>query len=169
MKPGLRRFFFFAYTIFFVALTPLLILVSLGYDINFEDWELTPTLKVEVKSLPRSSEVFYSNQKVFDTPGEAKVLGDKIVDISIRARGFVEEEFQLWSKQRKNEAVSIDSLAMLPLESEVLENFDDQKAITLFSDGFVLLKQNQEYFVSSFSFGGVESQINKVVNIEKKP
>ncbi|NJK70990.1 MAG: hypothetical protein HC932_01880, partial [Thermales bacterium] len=62
-------------------------------------------------------------------------MGDKIVDISIRARGFVEEEFQLWSKQRKNEAVSIDSLAMLPLESEVLENFDDQKAITLFSDG----------------------------------
>ncbi len=167
MKPGLRRVFFFVYTIFFVIVTPILIVVSLGYNVDLKNLELMKTLKVGVETLPRNGSVFYNNKEIFKTPGEIKILDDQVVNLSVQKNDYQFEDFVFWSSQEKNTVVEIENLAFLPNQGQTIDTFDSFEDVSILSDGYVLLEKDQDYYIQEFDFKGLVGEKEKINNSSK--
>jgi hypothetical protein len=168
MEPSIRRVFFFVYAIFFVILTPFLVFISLGYDIDFERFQLNRTLKLEVDTIPRNADIYNQSKKIFESPASAKVLGNIPIELSIVEKNFVDEKFVLWSSQESNESVLLRNLGLLPNSSIVLSQNQNFTPVTLLREGFVVLASDNIYQIQGFSFNGMEGVPLPIVNIGKQ-
>jgi hypothetical protein len=158
MKLSVRQTYFRVFTIFFVIITPFLVLYTLGYNLNLDKKELSSTLLVNVETLPIGANVKINNNPISNTPAEITLQKDKKYEINISKKGFYDEDVSIFSDSQENITTSLKNLSLFPSDSSLLAKPEaDTKYESLLNENIMLITKNGEYFLQPFSFGGVQS------------
>lgn len=118
MKLQQRRNFFMIFAIFFVVCTPIILIYSSGFNINFRNTEIKSNLSIKVDTKPNGAVVNINNKPTGSSPIEFGVAYSNIVDISIQKDNFVEEKFGMIGDKNKNTFADLTNLFLLPKLSE---------------------------------------------------
>jgi hypothetical protein len=158
MKLSVRQTYFRVFTIFFVVITPFLVLFTLGYNLNLNKKELSSTLLVNIETLPIGANVKINNNQISTTPTEITLQKDKKYNINISKKGFYDEDVSVFSDSQENITTSLKNLSLFPTDSPLLAKPEvGTKFETLLNENTMLITKNGEYFLQPFSFGGIQS------------
>lgn len=114
MNSATRQIFFRLYAIFFIVITPFIIIYSLGYDLNWQSRSLSKNLIVNINTIPSGAQVDIENSVQFKTPVELRFSTNSPQQISISKDGFREENIVIWSDLDSNTNLRIDNYSLLP-------------------------------------------------------
>jgi hypothetical protein len=158
MKLSVRQTYFRVFTIFFVIITPFLVLFTLGYNLNLNKKELSSTLLANIETLPIGANVKINNNQISSTPTEITLQKDKKYSINISKQGFYDEEVNVFSHSQENITTSLKNLSLFPTDSTILAKPETGiKFETLLNENIGLIIKNSEYYLQPFSFGGIQS------------
>jgi hypothetical protein len=158
MKLSVRQTYFRVFTIFFVIITPFLVLFTLGYNLNLNKKELSSTLLVNVETLPIGANVKINDNQISTTPTEISLQKDKKYNLNISKKGFYDEEVSIFSHSQENITTSLKNLSLFPTDASTLAKPElGTRFETLLNENTVLMTKNNEYFLQPFSFGGLQS------------
>lgn len=120
-----RRIYFIIILIIFISLLPVLIIYSLGYNIDFSNRSIENSLNVRLETVPFTSNVLINKKKVSGiTPTDLRILGNKNIELEITKDEHISETFYLTGQEGKNTSVKITSLYLLSTKENKLNNFN---------------------------------------------
>jgi len=161
MLVSYRQTFFTIFAIFYIVLLPFLIILSLGYDVNFQNAKLNNTLTIKVESYPRGGNLINYDQK-FQTPAELRIQDGKELFLKLETTDFFDESFRFYSKSGQNNTARVLDLWLLPKKSNTLSDFGGKIPLSILSENLVLFSRNDEVFISNYSFAGLQGEEIKV-------
>lgn len=152
MIPSIRRYFFVIFAAFFIIVSPIIAIFSLGYDINLENQTLENKLSISIDTIPVRVQV---------TSGDTQLRGhntfkskvDTLIPLSIQRDGYFQENFVLWSEPNTNAFATIRNLTLWPTEPNIFETEDT--IITILSKNRILLQnQDGEFYIQIYDVRG---------------
>lgn len=164
MSRKYRVIFLAIFAVFFVITTPFLVLYSLGYDLNFEQGELSNSISIVVDSRPRTSDVLTRDQVVLRNNGELRANDQQLIPIGIQQENFHAENFLIWSGDGENTTARLSPVWLLPTEYAQIEDDNSVQFISLLSKDEAIIKIDNEYFVQLYSFSGLQSAPEPIIN-----
>jgi hypothetical protein len=158
MLPQLKRNLFTIFAVFFVSLTPFLIIFSLGYSINLDkpNSALSSSLSVNLKTLPSGS-TMKVDDSTFSTPIDFKIANNYNLTFTVSKNDYKEEKFSVWSKTDSNDLANFENLVLLPTKSSTLIDGDVTSIdrFALLSDTTLLYRQGGLVYVQNFDLSGL--------------
>lgn len=164
MSRKYRILFLSIFSIFFIVTTPFLILYSLGYDLSLEDRELRNSLSISIDTRPRLADVYSNDKLLLRSSGELRANENQLIPLSVREEGYLEENFLVWSGENENTTARITNLWLLPDSSQIVENDETIEFINILSRDQAVIRQNQDYFVQLYSFGGLQGNAEEIIS-----
>ena len=165
MNTFYRALFFRTFVLFFLIIIPFLVLFTLGYDLNFNKNSLSQSLLISVDTIPKSALVNNKGTQISTIPAEISTQNDKTTKLEISEPGFYTEKFSFFSKSPSNSVAKISSLTMMPERYESLSSpASNQEFISLLNDNLLLLKEKENYFLKTYSFGGAQNKNIEISN-----
>ncbi len=173
MLPHLKRNLFTIFAIFFVSISPFLLIFSLGYSFNFDknDSGLTSSLSVNVKTLPSGSQIETGNQK-FQTPIEFRIPNNYNLTFSVQKDRYQSEIFSVWSPTSSNDLANFENLVLLPKTSNTLLEKNDNlplQNILLLSDSYILFQIQDKLYIQNYDLTGLVGQKSEIQNDTNSP
>jgi hypothetical protein len=129
-----------------------------------EDRELRNSLTINIDSRPRLADVYSNDKLLLRSSGELRANENQLIPLSIRESGYLSEDFVVWSGENENTTARLTNLWLLPDNSVTIEENDDFSFINLLSRDQAILKQDNEYFVQLYSFGGLQGSREPIVS-----
>lgn len=89
MKRVYRRVLFFISTIVFLAIAPLIIFYSIGYQFSAHTVDPVPVGVVSVETMPRRADVYVNSRLIGKTPRAVPNLLAGTADVSVKKDGYI--------------------------------------------------------------------------------
>lgn len=158
MNTASRQIFFRLYAIFFILITPFIVIYSLGYNFDWQNQTLSKNLFIKVQTLPRGATVKISDSKAYTTPTEIRLSSDAPQEVSIKKSGYVPEEFTVWSDLNRNTNTYLDKIILLPTSKEAISDLPSgSEALALLPQSKILLYRDNQLLLQSYSTNSVNS------------
>jgi hypothetical protein len=168
MFANYRRYVYALFTLFFVLVTPFLIIYSLGFEINLDQQKISNTLNINIETLPRGASIKNKGFDIGKTPLEMKAGDGQQIPIKVESDGYKSEEFVFWTAQNTNGSARVTNLSLLPSNWDEITNFDSDEPVGILSSSLILFKNNQQFFVQGYNLGGLvgkKSQVDKTLGV----
>ena len=149
MNSKTRRIILCSVILFFILITPVIILYSLGYSFDLQEKKVVLTGGLYIKSIPKRATVYINNKPKKETPVFIKRLAPKYYQIKVTKEGFHE-----WSKKLKIESklvTEVKDILLIPINPEI-EIINEKNP-----DNFSL----KEYIISKTTVSNDVFYINK--------
>lgn len=162
---GPRRYNFFRlFALFFIIITPFLIVFSLGYDFDFGNKELRNSVSVFVDTLPLGSNVLVNNQLIMKSPGDLRIRDGVLSSIMIQRNGYEKESFGVWGSLNKNSSVRLNNMVLLPEEPQLLSSPRDEEVIKFLSSNKILVysQKSNQYGIRVYSIAGLQNNYTPI-------
>ena len=117
MNTRKRRIILCLVILFFILITPVIILYSLGYSFDWQEKEIVLTGGLYIKSVPKKATVYINNKPKKETPVFIKRLVPKYYQIKVS-----KEDFHEWNKKLKIESklvTEIKDIVLIPITPEI--------------------------------------------------
>jgi len=157
-----RRSLFILFSIFFVVITPFLVIYSLGFDPNFETQKLSNTLNINIETLPRGAEVSGEKTGKWSTPIELKAMDNQTIGLNVQADNYLPEKFLFWGREGQNTTAKVTNLVLLPKNADITSDFNPNKALAFLSSNRILFYENEDLYLQIFSFGGLQGRKEEI-------
>ncbi|MEM1311920.1 MAG: PEGA domain-containing protein [Patescibacteria group bacterium] len=162
-----RRYVYGSFLLFFILVTPFLVIYSLGFEISLDQQKISNTLNINVETLPRGADIVNNGFNIGKTPLEMKAADGQQVQIGVEFPGYLAEEFVFWSERGTNGSARVTNLTLLPSEPNIINSFENQTPVGILSPSLILFRQESKYFVQGYNLGGViglPSEVNNSSN-----
>jgi hypothetical protein len=157
MLQKYRKHFFTILAFFFVTISPILVIFSLGYEVDINEQNIDKTLNVKIETVPRNATIKNGTDS-FKSPRELRVLENKIAKLNISQVGFLDENFIVSSSLDKNLAARLEPIWLLPDSPVLKNNSGEYKPINFLSQNYILLSKGNQTFIQKYSFSGIQDQ-----------
>jgi hypothetical protein len=165
MKVSIRQSYFRVFAIFFIIITPLLILFTLGYDFDIQTREVKGTHLVNIETLPRNAQVIVNSSNQSNTPLELSLTNKRKYDIVLQKPDYYNEEFSILSSNGENTTSSLTTLSMFPKTPTQLNTpQQDTTFLSILNENLILSSSANSYILTPISFGGIQGQSLAVAN-----
>ncbi len=117
MNSKTRRIILYLIILFFILITPVIILYSLGYSFDWQQQKIVLTGGLYIKSTPKKATVYINDKPKKETPVFIKRLTPKYYQIKVTKEGFHE-----WSKKLKIESklvTEVKNIVLIPVNPEI--------------------------------------------------
>jgi len=117
MNSKTRRIILCLIILFFIIITPVIILYSLGYSFDWQEKKLVLTGGLYVKSIPKKATIYINDKPKKETPAFIKRLFPKYYQIKVVKEGFHE-----WNKKLKIESklvTEVKNIILIPINPEI--------------------------------------------------
>lgn len=175
-KTTRRIIFYFLCAVFFISV-PLVILYSMGWTLDWQNYTLVKTGGLYLKSIPPKAQIFLNNKEKNSTPYFFSRLTPKTYWVKIILPDYYSWEKNLEVKpQLVTEARNIFLLPKNPISEPVAQNVTSTIAVYLKSQSEIkketeafqiasssagwILKNNDLYFVSKVNFNLYRTDLN---------
>jgi PEGA domain len=156
MKIHQRRTFFMIFAIFFAISAPILIIYSMGFNINFRNTEIRNNLSIKVDSKPSGALVFLNEKNVGVSPLDFGISDDNLIQVGIKKPDFVDENFTVSGNKNSNSQVDLSNLSLLPTASEkIFTPKPDQKIVGIISESQLLIDNKNSLEIQDFVLSGI--------------
>jgi hypothetical protein len=136
---------------------PFLIILSLGYDLSLQNKSFSNTLAVYIETVPRGAEIKTKNY-TYKTPTELKIPQNQETSLLIKKDNFIDESLVFSPVQKENTTVKLSNFWMLPAKPSNNFRLEDSQGLTILSKDYILTKNQDNYFVQDYGFGGLQSK-----------
>jgi hypothetical protein len=147
-----RRSFFVVFAIFFVITTPLIIIYSLGFDINYKETQIQNSTSIKIKTNVSDSTIVINQKKVGDKNYEGAISAGGNTDIKIQSPNFYDEDFILSTDKESNSIVDISNLTLLPKSGNFIQK--NSNLIQIISPTLSIINQDSKFFVQQYAVDG---------------
>ena len=166
MNSATRRIFFRLYTVFFLIITPFIVVYSLGYNFDLNSRMLVTNLIVNISTLPSGSDV-QLGEDTFTTPLDLRLSSSAAQPITISEQGYASESLVVWSDLHQNSNVNLKNLVLLPQESETITSFSSATNFLNFLPGNkILYAVGDILFLQDYSLSSIGSPITIVSELK---
>ena len=159
MKLQQRRNFFMIFAIFFVVCTPIILIYSSGFNINFRNTEIKTNLSIKVDTKPSGATINIDDKPTGNSPVEFGVADSNPVTINIQKPNFVVENFVIGGDKTKNTFADLTNLYLLPTINETV--FDSKLGsnssnfiLEIISESQLLINNNGSIEIQDFVLSG---------------
>ncbi len=166
MNIATRQTFFRFYAIFFILITPFIVIYSLGYNFDWQNQTLSKNLFLKIQTLPRGADVEIQNAKKYTTPTEIRLSTDSPKKISISKDGYLDENFTVWSDLDKNTNTYLDKIILLPTNASSIQEFASSvDFLTFLPESRALFYSDNNVFMHSYSTNSVSAPISVTTDL----
>ena len=156
MSRKYRVLFLTIFSIFFVVVTPFLILYSLGYELDLSQRQIKNSLTISIDSRPRSADIYSGDSLLIRNSGELRADEQQLIPLSVREDGFIDEDFLIWSGENQNTTARITNLWLLPKESNALDSSENREFVSILSEDQLIFRENNTTYIQLYGFGGLQ-------------
>jgi len=117
MNSKTRRIILCLIILFFILISPVIILYSLGYSFDWQEKEIVLTGGLYIKSVPKKATVYINDKPKEETPVFIKRLVPKYYQIKVVKEGYYE-----WRKKLKIESKLVTEakdIVLIPINPEI--------------------------------------------------
>jgi len=117
MNSKTRRIILCLIILFFILITPAIVLYSLGYSFDWQEKKIVLTGGLYVKSIPKKATIYINDKPKKETPAFIKRLSPKYYQIKVAKEGFYE-----WHKKLKIESklvTEVKDIILIPINPEI--------------------------------------------------
>lgn len=117
MNSKIRHIILYSVILFFILITPVIILYSLGYSFDWQKKEIVLTGGLYIKSTPKKATIYINEKPKKETPAFIKRLIPKYYQIKVVKEGFHE-----WNKKLKIESKLVTEakdILLIPINPEI--------------------------------------------------
>ena len=137
---------------FFVIITPFIVIYSLGYDFDWSNGRLTRNLFLNVQTIPRSAKVELGSGREYTTPAALRISSSTPQQVVITKNGYHPEKFRVWTNLTENTTAYLQSLILLPTTADLVEDLPAEREFLSFLPGNRLLAtQNNLLYLYTYS------------------
>jgi hypothetical protein len=159
MKFGTRQLLFRIYAIFFVVITPFIVIYSLGYNFNWNSQSLQRNLIINVETIPKSTTIKL-NEDTALSPSELRISSNAPAQLTLTQEGYKTEEFTVWSDLNQNTNISMRKLLLLPEKFEKVASFPpSSEFINFLPLDKVLFKRDNLLYLQHYTPTSVDNPI----------
>lgn len=156
MLNSYRKSFFTLFAIFFVLSMPFLLILSLGFELDFESKSIQHSLTVQLETTPRNA-VIKTGFRNYRTPLELKIRENNLTQIKLNLTDYHSESF-VFSSQEENSALRLRDVWLLPTDPFLQFGLENYTFLNFLSQDYIILEKNDQLFVQDIGFSGLQSQ-----------
>ena len=167
-----RKIIFGVVCSIFMIITPLIILISLGY--NFNSGRLKNSLQVKIETYPISAKVFLNNRiHSANTPTDIAITQSGQSKVNISKEGYLDETLWVNSRVGQNLNTNLTQLKLLQSSGRVISTANqDQESITIVDNNLIWVENKagiQKLYIQKFNANQLNGQPIQVQAINQLP
>jgi hypothetical protein len=152
MNISTRTIFFRLYAIFFILVSPVIIIYSLGYNFDITKGNLQKNLLLSIKTIPRGAEISTNNSRKYTSPVEIRLTTTTPQEFKISYTDFFDENFTVWTGLKQNSSFILDNIVLLPKKSSNIHTLEEtEKFLTFLPKNRYLLSKNNLLYMQGYS------------------
>jgi hypothetical protein len=150
-----RRSFFVVFTVFFVITTPLIIIYSLGFDINYKETQIQNSLSLRIRTSTPDSVISIDKKQVSKNNFDGNITAGSTSEVLIESPNFYNESIVFSTDKNDNSIIDLSGITLLPKTGDFLQKTSDVVQIISTSD--LITKQVGKFYIQQYSPSGYSS------------
>jgi hypothetical protein len=139
-----------------ILIIPLIILYTLGYNIDFFNAKIQNSTEVNISTLPFNSKIVVNDNNTFDfNPVNFRINKGQVVDLNISKQDFLDEHFIIQGKANQNTSAKINNLQLLSTTPRYSTKIDTLGNNLILLDKLILNVSDFETKVYPFNYSGI--------------
>ena len=168
MQLATRHLLFRIYAIFFIIITPFVVIYSLGYNFDWATGRLTRNLFLNVQTIPRAASVELPSGRTYTTPAALRISSSTPQRVVVTAEGYHPEEFRVWTDLTQNTTAYLQGLILLPVEGETLERLPaEREFLNFLPTNRFLATQNNLLYLYTYSPNSISAPVPVTTQVDK--